>query len=167
MFNLMVRIPPFQFITHQRVQGMFDLYWYWLWKVNDCIENWDGKITFFFFHSSHFSALNLLQMNKTIGVLARKIKDFVYEHNLRSYSDPLALESNTMQGTSELPGFRSSRTNIKTTSCLEPQAGLVEIVGLQEKTVLQIVDRLKLCAHRCQYTPSGPLVEMKKSIKSL
>lgn len=72
-----------------------------------------------------------------------------------------------MQGTSELPGFRSSRTNIKTTSCLEPQAGLVEIVGLQEKTVLQIVDRLKLCAHRCQYTPSGPLVEMKKSIKSL
>ena len=48
MFKMMVRIPPFQFITHQRVQGMFDLYWYWLWKVNDCIENWDGKITFFF-----------------------------------------------------------------------------------------------------------------------
>ena len=61
------------------------LYWESRWKNN-----------FLFFHFSHFSALNLLQMNKTIGVLARKIKDFVYEHNLRSYSDPLGLDSNTM-----------------------------------------------------------------------
>ena len=111
-------------------------------------------------------------MNKTIGLLTKQIRDFVYEHNLRSYSDPPELH--TMAG-SDLPGFRSSGTNLSTMGHLSKttsgssseQSGLSEIVSLQEKTVLQIVDRLKLCAHRCQYTPSGPLVEMKKSLKSL
>ena len=119
--------------------------------------------TNFLFHSSHFSALNLLQMNKTIGLLTKQIRDFVYEHNLRSYSDPLELE--TMRVSTDLPGFRSSQSSGSERQ--QSQGGLSEIVSLQEKSVLQIVDRLKLCAHRCQYSPSGPLVEMKKSIKNL
>ena len=29
------------------------------------------------------------------------------------------------------------------------------------------MDRLKLCAHRCQYTPHQPLVEMKRILDAL
>ena len=105
-------------------------------------------------------------MNKTIGLLTKQIRDFVYEHNLRSYSDPLELE--TMRASTDLPGFRSARgSQARSGSETQQAGGLAEIVSLQEKSVLQIVDRLKLCAHRCQYSPSGPLVEMKKSIKTL
>ena len=114
------------------------------------------------FHFSHFSALNLLQMNKTIGLLTKQIKEFVYEHTLQSYSDPPV--PGTM-GCPDLPGFKSSQLQ-----CGVPAPktdGLSEIVTLQEKAVLQVVDRLKLCAHRCQYTPNQPLVEMKKTMKNL
>ena len=105
-------------------------------------------------------------MNKTIGLLTKQIRDFVYEHNLRSYSDPLELE--TMRASTDLPGFRSARgSQTRSGSQTQQAGGLAEIVSLQEKSVLQIVDRVKLCAHRCQYSPSGPLVEMKKSIKTL
>ena len=31
----------------------------------------------------------------------------------------------------------------------------------------KVVDRLKLCAHRCQYTPHQPLVEMKRILDAL
>ena len=137
------------------------------WIINDYQEE-GGKILTFYFHFSHFSALNLLQMNKTIGLLTKQIRDFVYEHNLRSYSDPLELDT---MPKSDLPGFRSSQqqqpAHQSSSSDQQSATGLSEIVSLQEKVVLQIVDRVKLCAHRCQYTPSGPLVEMKKSIKSL
>ena len=33
--------------------------------------------------------------------------------------------------------------------------------------LIQVVDRLKLCAHRCQYTPHQPLVEMKRILDAL
>ena len=33
--------------------------------------------------------------------------------------------------------------------------------------LFQVVDRLKLCAHRCQYTPHQPLVEMKRILDAL
>ena len=108
-------------------------------------------------------------MNKTIGQLTKQIRDFVYEHNLRSYSAPLELATMRTSDT-ELPGYRAAgtrSTRSASSSTSEQQHGLSEIVSLQEKAVLQIVDRLKLSAHRCQYTPSGPLVEMKKSLKSL
>ena len=118
-------------------------------------------ITFFF---SHFSALNLLQMNKTIGLLTKQIRDFVYEHNLRSHSDPLPLST---MSTLDLPGFKSSQSCRSESSVRAESRGRLEVVSLQEKAVLQIVDRLKLCAHRCQYTPNQPLVEMKKTIKNL
>ena len=116
-------------------------------------------ITFF---CSHFSALNLVQMNKTIGLLTKQIKDFVYEHNLWSYTDPLGVATMSCV---DLPGFKSSQFQYRVGS---PKTdGLSEIVMLQEKAVLQVVDRLKLCAHRCQYTPNQPLVEMKKAMKHL
>ena len=118
-------------------------------------------ITFFF---SHFSALNLLQMNKTIGLLTKQIRDFVYEHNLRSHSDPLPLST---MSPLDLPGFKSSQSGRAESSVKAESRGRLEVVSLQEKAVLQIVDRLKLCAHRCQYTPNQPLVEMKKTIKNL
>ena len=118
-------------------------------------------ITFFF---SHFSALNLLQMNKTIGLLTKQIRDFVYEHNLRSHSDPLPLST---MSPLDLPGFKSSQSGRSESSVRAESRGRLEVVSLQEKAVLQIVDRLKLCAHRCQYTPNQPLVEMKKTIKNL
>ena len=102
-------------------------------------------------------------MNKTIGVLTKQIKDFIYEHNLRSHADPQEAAS---RACSELPGFRSrSRTEEKEHE--ERQEGLGELVALQERSVLQVVDRLRLCAHRCQYTPSQPLVEMRKAVKQL
>ena len=117
---------------------------------------------FLFF--SHFSALNLLQMNKTIGLLTKQIRDFVYEHNLRSHTDPLPLST---MSPLDLPGFKSSQSCRSESSVREESRGRQEVVGLQEKALLQIVDRLKLCAHRCQYTPNQPLVEMKKTIKNL
>ena len=101
-------------------------------------------------------------MNKTIGLLTRQIRDFVYEHNLRSHWDPLAVS--TMSPV-DLPGFKSSHCDRRQER--QESSSRLELVSLQEKAVLQIVDRLKLCAHRCQYTPNQPLVEMKKTIKSL
>ena len=63
--------------------------------------------TFYFVLCSHFSALNLLQMNKTIGQLTKQIRDFVYEHNLRAYSAPLELGGGAAPG-AELPGYRAA-----------------------------------------------------------
>ena len=101
-------------------------------------------------------------MNKTIGLLTKQIRDFVYEHNLRWHSDPLAAD---ILSHGDLPGYRSSQTDKRQTR--QERNGRTELVNLQEKSLLQIVDRLKLCAHRCQYTPNQPLVEMKKTIKNL
>merc|ERR1719412_2670667 len=67
----------------------------------------------------------------------------------------------------DLPGFKSSQSARSESSVRAESRGRLEVVSLQEKAVLQIVDRLKLCAHRCQYTPNQPLVEMKKTIKNL
>ena len=103
-------------------------------------------------------------MNKTIGLLTKQIRDFVYEHNLRSHSDPLPLST---MSPLDLPGFKSSQSAGSDSSARLESRGRLEVVSLQEKAVLQIVDRLKLCAHRCQYTPNQPLVEMKKTIKNL
>merc|ERR1719507_2974433 len=106
---------------------------------------------------SHFSALNLLQVNKTIGVVTKQIKDYIYEHNLRSHADPQEAAS---KACSELPGFRPSRVRRPREGKKEEHGeGLAELVALQERSVPQVVDRLRLCAHRCQYTPSQPLVE--------
>ena len=123
-------------------------------------------LTFYFVLCSHFSALNLLQMNKTIGQLTKQIRDFVYEHNLRAYSAPVELGGGGAPG-AELPGYRAAPGTQPAPATNSSASSGQEIVNLQETAVLQIVDRLKLCAHRCQYTPSGPLVEMKKTIKSL
>ena len=123
-------------------------------------------LTFYFVLFSHFSALNLLQMNKTIGQLTKQIRDFVYEHNLRAYSAPVELGGGGAPG-AELPGYRAAPGTQPAPATNSSASSGQEIVNLQETAVLQIVDRLKLCAHRCQYTPSGPLVEMKKTIKSL
>ena len=101
-------------------------------------------------------------MNKTIGLLTKQIRDFVYEHNLRSHSDPLAAD---ILSHGDLPGYRSSQAEKR--QHRQERSGRMELVNLQEKSLLQIVDRLKLCAHRCQYTPNQPLVEMKKTIKNL
>ena len=105
-------------------------------------------------------------MNKTIGVVTKQIKDYIYEHNLRSHADPQEAAS---KACSELPGFRPSRVR-KSREGLKKEdhgEGLAELVTLQERSVLQVVDRLRLCAHRCQYTPSQPLVEMRKAVKQL
>ena len=102
-------------------------------------------------------------MNKTIGVLTKQIKDYIYEHNLRAHSDPQEAAS---RACSELPGFRP-RNRKKEEQQEERGEGLGELVSLQERSVLQVVDRLRLCAHRCQYTPSQPLVDMRKAVKQL
>lgn len=102
-------------------------------------------------------------MNKTIGVVTKQIKDYIYEHSLRWHSAP----EEASRASSHLPGFRPSKTKKKEARKEEESEGLGELVTLQERSVLQVVDRLKLCAHRCQYTPSQPLVEMKKAVKQL
>jgi len=130
--------------------------------IRSTLDNKRGILVTFNSLKSHFSALNLVQMNKTIGLLTKQIKDFVYEHNLWSYTDPLGVATMSCV---DLPGFKSSQFQYRVGS---PKTdGLSEIVMLQEKAVLQVVDRLKLCAHRCQYTPNQPLVEMKKAMKHL
>jgi len=113
---------------------------------------------------SHFAALNLVQMNKTIQTLTSQIQDFIYEYNLGCYSDPCG--AGTMDNRAqEFPGYKTSPNSRPTLSTKTD--GLTEIVSLQQKVVLQVVDRLKLCAERCQYTPQQPLVEMKKCISHL
>ena len=37
----------------------------------------------------------------------------------------------------------------------------------QNPYLVQVVDRLKLCAHRCQYTPQQPLTEMRRILGAL
>ena len=104
-------------------------------------------------------------MNKTIGVVTKQIKDYIYEHNLRAHADPQEAAS---KACSELPGFRPARARRAREGKKENHGeGLSELVALQERSVLQVVDRLRLCAHRCQYTPSQPLVEMRKAVKQL
>lgn len=110
---------------------------------------------------SHFTAMNLVQMNKTIGLVSKQIKDFIYEHNIQTYSDPL---STSIVALNELPGYKSNTSQSKLKCKPADPTGFSEIIKLQEKVLLQVVDRLKLCAQRCQYTPSQPLVEMKKTM---
>ena len=45
--------------------------------------------------------------------------------------------------------------------------GMHEILLLQQKIVLQVLDRLKLCSHRCEYTPQRPLVDIRRVIQHL
>jgi len=144
------------------ISPKFPLAYYPYETIRSTLENKRGILVTFNTLKSHFSALNLLQMNKTIGLLTKQIKDFIYEHNLWSYSDPLGVSTMSCV---DLPGFKSSQFQYRVAS---PKTdGLSEIIMLQEKAVLQVVDRLKLCAHRCQYTPNQPLVEMKKAMKHL
>ncbi len=42
-----------------------------------------------------------------------------------------------------------------------------EIVLLQQRSVLQVLDRLKLCAHRCQYSSQQPIDEMRRILAAL
>lgn len=91
------------------------------------------------------------------------------------------------------PGLRknvagSTQHQIEADIKSSDQDGIKELVLLQQRTVLQVlfniphstrvithprfvllqtVDRLKLCAHRSQYTPNQPMTEMAKILAQL
>ena len=44
---------------------------------------------------------------------------------------------------------------------------MLEVELLQQNIVLQVLDRLKLCSHRCEYTPQRPLVDIRRVIEHL
>lgn len=67
----------------------------------------------------------------------------------------------------DFPGLKSRRDLIANQELSKDAQKFNEILLLQQRTVLQIVDRLKLCAHRCQYTPQQPLAEIKRILAAL
>ncbi len=135
---------------------------------------------FFFFHfCSHFSACNLLQVGRSLQVLIAQVQQFVFEHNSASSSSS-STSSPSDLAQMQFPGLKRRRakressatvTASATAAAADESAGrrrrLREVSLLQQRSVLQVLDRLKLCAHRCQYTPQQPLAEMRGILAAL
>ena len=96
----------------------------------------------------------MVSLNRSVLVLISKVQDYVYSYNL-GLPEHLPLHSTLER---DLPGLRSAG---------EPVDGMYEILLLQQKIVLQVVDRLKLCSHRCEYTPNKPLLDMRRVLLHL
>ena len=88
-------------------------------------------------------------MNRAVLELITEIQDYVYDYNL-------GLSSLDTVSYRDLPGLRNCS--------LSPAEidGMYEILLLQQKIVLQVLDRLKLCSHRCEYTPQKPLLDIRR-----
>lgn len=123
--------------------------------------------------NNHFCAMNLIQISKTLSTLMTQVQEFIFEYNLkRSLSSMHGLHSIRVDMNSsnvgwDFPGLKSRRDLIANQELSKDAQKFNEILLLQQRTVLQIVDRLKLCAHRCQYTPQQPLAEIKRILAAL
>lgn len=117
---------------------------------------------------SHFSSGQLNHVGPTLSILMSQTQEFIFDYNLqRSLSETPTSGDNQIGW--NFPGLRSKRKQRSegVSPGRDAMRGLNEILLLQQRTVMQILDRLKLCTHRCQYTPQQPLGEMKKILNAL
>merc|ERR1719189_2614634 len=132
----------------------------------------------------HLSSKNLGHLGKTVQALLNQVQKYVYDYNMGRMGQG---NSNSSQTGSDFlsdsfknhewnfPGLRKNvaaspseqQNSIEQEIKSADQDGIKEIVLLQQRTVLQAVDRLKLCAHRSQYSSSQPLAEMTKILSQL
>jgi len=130
------------------------------------------------------SKKNLGHLGKTVQALLNQVQKYVYDYNMGRMGQG---NSNSSQTGSDFlsdsfknhewnfPGLRKNvaaspseqQNSIEQEIKSADQDGIKEIVLLQQRTVLQAVDRLKLCAHRSQYSSSQPLTEMTKILSQL
>ena len=96
---------------------------------------------------------SLIEMNKGIMQLITRIQDYVYDYN----QGLTALETVSCR---DLPGLRSS-------SDMPGLDGTYEVLLLQQQGVLHILDRLKLCSHRSEYTPTKPILDIRRVLGHL
>lgn len=124
------------------------------------------KVTFSSLNS-HMQSLDVAQIGKTVQALLSQVQQYIYDYNLGRTSSVNSQDySNTSSSTDwNFPGLRKNVAfaNIEMDmKSADLQGGTAELLMLQQRTVLQTVDRLKLCAHRCQYTHQQPLNEMTR-----
>uniref|UniRef100_A0A0K2T877 Protein inscuteable homologue C-terminal domain-containing protein n=1 Tax=Lepeophtheirus salmonis TaxID=72036 RepID=A0A0K2T877_LEPSM len=128
---------------------------------------------------NHCGASDLNQICRTIQVLTSQIHEFVFDCQTNKNNNGLSMAA----GDWNFPGLKISKnscssiqrlissSNMGSVSNLparnNAKEGLIEIVLLQQRVVLQMVDRLKQCAHRSQYTPQHPLSEVIRIVSSL
>ncbi len=140
-------------------------------------------MVFFPTSRSHFSACNLLQVGRSLQVLIAQVQQFVFEHNGSSSTTTTAATSSSFPADlahMQFPGLKRRRTKreaaattttAETVTAADESAGrrrrLREVSLLQQRSVLQVLDCLKLCAHRCQYMPQQPLMEMRRILAAL
>ena len=135
---------------------------------------------------SHLGMSDFSQISRTIQVLTSQIQEFVYDYNTSSSSSSSSsttkskqTKENVVGGDWNFPGLKVSSSsslhnvnkpnnnNNNNNIDNNGKESLTEIVLLQQRVVLQMIDRLKLCAHRCQYTPNQPLTEMSRILTTL
>ena len=98
------------------------------------------------------------ELSRQVVGLVSSLQDYVYNYNLDL---PHHLHpAFTPRG--DLPGLRREGGEA------EPEGdGMYEILLLQQKIVLQVGDRLKLCWHRAQYTSHQPLLDLRRVLVHL
>ena len=130
--------------------------------------------------------MNLVQIGKTLTTLMSQVQEYIFDYILhRSLTTETPEEKDpTLSNIGgnvgwNFPGLKAKRgaaaknqqdqkQQQQQQSYASKEANKMnEILLLQQRSVLQIVDRLKLCAHRCQYTPQQPLAEMKRILNAL
>ena len=100
-----------------------------------------------------------------------QVQGFIFDYNLERSVDSSSMSPNSQKLSREkdwnFPGLKMKRRPEHPMSPSKDPNSLNEGLVLQQRAVMQIVDRLKLCAHRCQYTPQQPLVEMRRILNTL
>ena len=100
----------------------------------------DLKHTFFCF--SHLASRDWRQLQSASPVLVSMVESYIFRYNLGGSED-----------SHPLPGLRPAVRQMEVGGGA-PGRRWLEILMLQQKVVLQVLDRLRLCAHRAEFTSS-------------
>merc|ERR1719219_1241713 len=96
----------------------------------------------------HLTQRNFSHLGKTVQTLLNQVQKYVYDYNMGKMGQGADFLSDSFKNYEwNFPGLRK---NVACTAAMEDeiksvdQDGIKELVLLQQRTVLQIVDRLKL-----------------------
>ena len=94
-----------------------------------------------------------MELNRSVVELIGRVQDYIYDYNI-GHSEEEGDQC------SHLPGYSQQPRNL-------PISGLDEILLLQQKVVVQVLDRLKLCLHRAEYTARIPRADLGRVLHHL
>ena len=110
----------------------------------------------------------MAELNRIVVELIARIQDYIYDYNIghlpeqeEQYSH---LPGYSTQQQRHLPVGDQYKSHLPG---VEGISGLYEILLLQQKVVVQVLDRLKLCLHRSEYTARIPLADLSKVLHHL